>query len=767
MSYLQGSGIVDVGQLFTPGLNEATQGFQRLSGDISTFGQEAAIALLHLDFGGLGHAATAFGQNVWQASKEIIHGFSSMSLSSVAFGVYSLMSLSPVALILGGIGLAVLGLATNFLGLRNLLIGGFKVIFGLLQTAIALVRGFSQIVQGVGTFISGILKAITGDFSQLQLGVSQIFNGIRTIYTGVGEGLRTVWTGAVQMVRGAFQGFWQIAQTILQAFSLSIGQIKEQFLRVNNGVRLLGNALLTVLTRPQAVWQNFLNLLERIQSGVKGVMSAIGNSTVGRLTKAVQLRATGQASSMQSAQQITSFDQQLQGKSEGVAKPGFFGQMFGRRQSRALTDFDQRLAGKEPEAKLTVGDRAGLARRSAGQAANWIGGQFFRQSDKPEQPVGNAIAQNASDVLLTVSGALGLFAPAIAAPIAAVSTLMDTFTSLSDTLPSLMKFFGAAIASITATGGVSSILGGINLFLSTTFASLSAGASTAWLAVSGPLLPIIAIVGLVALTIAGLYFAFKHNFMGISDSFFGLWESLKSLGSSFWQLFQPVLKGLFLIGAAVLGVLIVPLKIIFGILSAVISTISTTIQGIVRLVTGVVSLVGSVFQTLYSLIPTPIRWLLEMAAQGVGWVVGAIVNTATPVQQFAAGGFVSGAGTGTSDSIPAMLSHGEYVMPADVTQRNFGTLEAMRNGADLITQPQLMPLPLPPIPTPTLAPAGGGETGTNKNTPIQVSISVGDIILSGASGMEAADEFLEAIETKIKSRLPYWLRDLVELGRSQ
>jgi hypothetical protein len=49
---------------------------------------------------------------------------------------------------------------------------------------------------------------------------------------------------------------------------------------------------------------------------------------------------------------------------------------------------------------------------------------------------------------------------------------------------------------------------------------------------------------------------------------------------------------------------------------------------------------------------------------------------------FADGGLVSGPGTGTSDSIPARLSNGEYVMPAD-TVRHYGrdfmdALRAMR-----------------------------------------------------------------------------------------
>jgi hypothetical protein len=47
---------------------------------------------------------------------------------------------------------------------------------------------------------------------------------------------------------------------------------------------------------------------------------------------------------------------------------------------------------------------------------------------------------------------------------------------------------------------------------------------------------------------------------------------------------------------------------------------------------------------------------------------------------FATGGHVTGAGTGTSDSIPARLSNGEFVVNAAATSRNLSTLHAM-NGS--------------------------------------------------------------------------------------
>lgn len=56
----------------------------------------------------------------------------------------------------------------------------------------------------------------------------------------------------------------------------------------------------------------------------------------------------------------------------------------------------------------------------------------------------------------------------------------------------------------------------------------------------------------------------------------------------------------------------------------------------------------------------------------------AAVETITPA--FATGGYVQGAGTGTSDSINARLSMGEFVMPADQTRRYAPELNDMRSG---------------------------------------------------------------------------------------
>ncbi len=47
---------------------------------------------------------------------------------------------------------------------------------------------------------------------------------------------------------------------------------------------------------------------------------------------------------------------------------------------------------------------------------------------------------------------------------------------------------------------------------------------------------------------------------------------------------------------------------------------------------------------------------------------------------FASGGEIKGPGTGTSDSIPAMLSHGEFVVNAGATKKHGALLEAINTG---------------------------------------------------------------------------------------
>jgi tape measure domain-containing protein len=68
---------------------------------------------------------------------------------------------------------------------------------------------------------------------------------------------------------------------------------------------------------------------------------------------------------------------------------------------------------------------------------------------------------------------------------------------------------------------------------------------------------------------------------------------------------------------------------------------------------------------------TNTQLLLERLSGGAG---------SSGTEKRALGGHITGAGTGTSDSIPAMLSNGEFVINAESTKQNRGLLERINNG---------------------------------------------------------------------------------------
>jgi TP901 family phage tail tape measure protein len=78
---------------------------------------------------------------------------------------------------------------------------------------------------------------------------------------------------------------------------------------------------------------------------------------------------------------------------------------------------------------------------------------------------------------------------------------------------------------------------------------------------------------------------------------------------------------------------------------------------------------------------------------------GLASSASKPKKKHAAGGYISGPGTGTSDSISALLSNGEFVVNSEATARNRSVLEAINYGRARINEHRFMP-----------AYAGGGSS---------------------------------------------------------
>lgn len=103
----------------------------------------------------------------------------------------------------------------------------------------------------------------------------------------------------------------------------------------------------------------------------------------------------------------------------------------------------------------------------------------------------------------------------------------------------------------------------------------------------------------------------------------------------------------------------------------------STLNGILaKMGGGVVSTIGKIVGALGS-----VGGLFKSGTPNVTSKISYVVPPAVPPPMpYAEGGIVSGPGTSRSDDIPAMLSNGEHVMPADKVKRWLPVLEAIRKG---------------------------------------------------------------------------------------
>lgn len=83
----------------------------------------------------------------------------------------------------------------------------------------------------------------------------------------------------------------------------------------------------------------------------------------------------------------------------------------------------------------------------------------------------------------------------------------------------------------------------------------------------------------------------------------------------------------------------------------------------------------------------PAALVASIGSFGAAAVVGggALLAAFALIKGFSTGGYVSGSGTGTSDSIPARLSDGEFVVNARATKSNRALLEAINSGERVST----------------------------------------------------------------------------------
>ncbi|MDJ0579669.1 phage tail tape measure protein [Crocosphaera sp.] len=507
--------------------------------------------------------------------------------------------------------------------------------------------------------------------------------------------------------------------------------------------------------------------------------------------------------------------------------------------------------------------------------------------------------------------ALSNFAPQLATPMFMTLDLVDAFADLKTALPIVktLLFGTQAAANVSSTAmvvgntavagsatttaatvttantamGVSSLtMGGIFTsvqgLITAGFGAISSAATATWVAVTGPLFPLIAALGLVAGVVGGLYLGFKHNFLGIQDIVLGTWKVLKTffdtLFGGAWEIIKSVLKtfeetvnvifeafielGKAIISpfTAILGIntetanffnilqkgatnlanfLLLPLravafvintilkgiqlitKISSSVLLTIIPYISPILIGLKTIVTigkilfkvfnftfkvisGVISLliqpllkVGNIIlrlwllpiqqvQSALGLILFPFKAIANIAQSIRGFIFNLIsplrgifgllgrlpilkglvtpLSQTEPVQKFSTGGWVNGPGTGTSDSINAFLSNGEFVVNARAAADTGPLLEKINEG-------KLETVYRDPYDAIMVRPISPAATATKKEIgDIKVNFEFsGNIIIQGEGKdkQQLAAEILEElvvqfgpqIDSILKERLTY------------
>jgi hypothetical protein len=354
-------------------------------------------------------------------------------------------------------------------------------------------------------------------------------------------------------LKGTFDLLWGTARFAFQTIRGIINNFYQTFLRIQNGVNILGGALRMMVTNPRQAWTSFLALLQSVLTKVNQIVRAVGGATIDRVKSKVQA----------DVQRVSTARQNFtQGEGVKGKVGGFFGGLFGKNKAApaagglpgesAAGDAPKAgggrmaatsLAAKSVEAKNRTGSIGGVSeplRAANGQAAKT-----------------KASFSDLSDVTLTLAAAMGPLAPAIAGPLFMFSSLMDGVIGLStglpmfktmfteNVLPVLASMWGAittqvlpaigawissnlglsfssAAAGATTVGSnaaistsstiTAAIVGGANIFMAGTFSVLGAVAATAWTLVTGPFALII--LGVLAVVAVIMLLARKFKWVG-------------------------------------------------------------------------------------------------------------------------------------------------------------------------------------------------------------------------------------------------------------
>ena len=355
-----------------------------------------------------------------------------------------------------------------------------------------------------------------------------------------------------------------------------------------------------------------------------------------------------------------------------------------------------------------------------------------------------------------ILGPITLVIAAIAALIAIVLLVKAAFDANFLGLGDLIYGIGDAFNALFA--GIGEAVGGVFGSLMTTFSEIGQVFSDIGRDIATPFVELFAAVGSLFAPITALFPKMNGGLSGTSLLVKAILLPIKLIAESLARvikIFGFIIKVIVFVAGLVVKALLSPFLLVVKAVTVVVNIFKLLRDGIV-----------SIGSSIWSAIVSPFEFVQNMI-KGIGDKIGSIFsgpmgvisgifggnNPATPateVQKFATGGYVSGAGGPTDDKIPAMLSNGEFVVGAANTARNRSFLEAINSGMAAEEALTLIDTPHPSSELPRRS-AGGSASSTAPSVTIEnnynVTVSFGDIVVQGATGAEAAEDFSRFLQT--------------------
>jgi len=214
----------------------------------------------------------------------------------------------------------------------------------------------------------------------------------------------------------------------------------------------------------------------------------------------------------------------------------------------------------------------------------------------------------------------------------------------------------------------------------------------------------------------------------------------------------------------------IPIKLLADALVFLLKTIGL----IARALAAIGSIVAKAIVTPFKVVADVIRFISEWISAVVGKVgemlggaagfvfklLGFKKETSPDSPAFATGGWVSGNGTSTSDSISARLSRNEFVVNA-AAARKYPQLLELINDEEFEAGIALQPIAVPSVPVEYVQSKKEAAPPAVIQPTFNFNFS-GDVVLKGANGPEAANEFFESLGPAFNRKVREILRDMVD-----